>query len=107
MFKKEHLLRLATLVFLCPFVSLKAQFSSCVDDGSGNPVNHLGGNCNNAIITAVPFLRITPDARSAAMGDAGVAISPDANALHFNASKLAFAEEATGIAVTYTPWLRA
>jgi hypothetical protein len=52
---------------------------------SGDPKD-----CPNAIITAVPFLRIVPDARSAAMGDAGIAISADANAMHFNASKLAF-----------------
>ena len=107
MFKKEHLLLLATLALLLPIISLMAQPSSCLDDGTGNPVNPLGGNCNNAIITAVPFLRITPDARSAAIGDAGIAISPDANALHFNASKLAFAEQSTGISITYTPWLRA
>lgn len=63
--------------------------------------------CTNTIITSVPFLRITPDARSGAMGDAGIAISPDANAIHFNASKLAFAEKDLSISATYTPWLRA
>lgn len=107
MFKKEHLLRLATLAFLFPLVTLNAQLSSCLDDGAGNPVNPLGGACNNAIITAVPFLRIVPDARSGAMGDAGIALSPDANSIHANASKLVFAEKETGVAVTYTPWLRA
>lgn len=107
MLKKEHLLLLATLIFLWPLVSLEAQISNCVDDGAGNPVNPLGGACTNAIITAVPFLRIIPDARSGAMGDAGIALSPDANSLHFNASKLVFAEKETGVAVTYTPWLRA
>ena len=63
--------------------------------------------CTNTIITAVPFLRITPDARSGAMGDAGIAISPDANSIHFNASKLAFAEKDLSLSATYTPWLRA
>jgi len=63
--------------------------------------------CPNAIITAVPFLRIVSDARSGAMGDAGIAISPDANAMHFNQSKLAMAEEELGVSATYTPWLRA
>jgi len=107
MFQKEHLLRLATLALLLPIINLNAQLSTCLDDGSGNPVNALGGACNNAILTAVPFLRIVPDARSAAMGDAGIAIAPDANSLHFNASKLAFADQPTGVAITYTPWLRA
>lgn len=107
MLKKEHLLRLATLAFLLSLNTLNAQISNCVDDGNGNPINPLGGACTNAIVTAGPFLRIVPDARSAAMGDVGVALSPDANSLHFNASKLVFAEKATGVAVTYTPWLRA
>lgn len=105
MSKTQRLLLVATMVFLLPYSSLFAQL--CLDDGNGNPVNPAGGACLNSIQTAVPFLRITPDARSAAMGDAGIAISPDANALHFNASKLVFAKEQSGFAVTYTPWLRA
>ena len=60
----------------------------------------------NAINTAVPFLRIAPDARSGAMGDLGIALSPDANTMHWNAAKLAFADKDFGISVTYTPWLR-
>lgn len=60
----------------------------------------------NTIKTAAPFLLITPDARSGAMGDVGVAISPDANSLHSNSSKLAFMTKPTGISVSYTPWLR-
>jgi hypothetical protein len=41
-----------------------------------------------------------------ALGDAGVAMSPDANALHANASRLAFVEDNFSISATYTPWLR-
>jgi hypothetical protein len=33
----------------------------------------------NVVTTAVPFLRISADARAAGMGDLGVATSPDAN----------------------------
>ncbi len=61
----------------------------------------------NTITTAVPFLLIAPDARSGAMGDAGVATSPDANSIHWNPAKLAFAEKNIGFSVSYTPWLRA
>lgn len=64
------------------------------------------GKTLNSIYTAVPFLLITPDARSGAMGDAGVAISPDANSIFWNPAKLVFAEERTGFSVSYTPWLR-
>jgi hypothetical protein len=58
-----------------------------------------------AITTAVPFLAITPDARHAALGDAGVATSPDANAAYWNAGKLVFIENKYGGSVSYTPWL--
>jgi hypothetical protein len=63
-------------------------------------------DCPNAIISAVPFLRIVPDARSAALGDAGIGLSPDANSMHHNASKLAFIESDMGVAASYSPWLR-
>ena len=46
----------------------------------------------NTITTAVPFLMIAPDSRSGAMGDVGVALSPDANSLHWNPAKMAFSE---------------
>ncbi|MBX7095234.1 MAG: type IX secretion system outer membrane channel protein PorV [Flavobacteriales bacterium] len=60
----------------------------------------------NTITTAVPFLQIGPDSRSGAMGDAGVAISPDANAIHWNAAKLAFADNEMEFSMSYSPWLR-
>jgi hypothetical protein len=66
----------------------------------------LGGANLNTITTGVPFLMISPDARSGAMGDVGVAISPDANSLHWNAAKMVFADDNIGIAMNYTPWLR-
>ncbi len=70
------------------------------------PVVDSINNRPNVINTAVPFLRIAPDARSGAMGDAGLALSPDANAIFWNTAKIAFAEKQLGAAVTYTPWLR-
>lgn len=60
----------------------------------------------NTITTAVPFLMIAPDSRSGGMGDVGVAISPDANSIHWNASKLAFAEKELEVSLSYSPWLR-
>ncbi len=59
----------------------------------------------NAIMTAVPFLSIAPDARGGAMGDAGVSSTPDANSMHWNPAKLAFIEQDMGISVSYSPWL--
>lgn len=61
----------------------------------------------NTITTAVPFLMIAPDSRSGGMGDAGVALSADASAIHWNPAKLAFAENEFELALSYSPWLRA
>tara|TARA_B100000809_G_scaffold84376_1_gene82835 strand:+ start:5462 stop:6688 length:1227 start_codon:yes stop_codon:yes gene_type:complete len=61
----------------------------------------------NTITTAVPFLSIAPDSRAGALGDAGVASSPDANSMHWNIAKLAFIEKESGISISYSPWLRA
>lgn len=64
------------------------------------------GDQLNTITTAVPFLLISADSRAGGMGDAGVAISPDANAIHWNPSKLAFAENDGEFSMSYSPWLR-
>lgn len=60
----------------------------------------------NAIQTTVPFLTIAPDSRSGAMGDAGVATSPDLSSQHWNVSKYVFMEDRSGLALSYTPWLK-
>mgnify|MGYP000861008605 CR=1 FL=1 len=59
----------------------------------------------NPITTAVPFLRLATDARTAAMGDVAVATTPDANSLFYNGAKTVFNETKYGIGLTYTPWL--
>ena len=64
------------------------------------------GSNSSAIPTAVPFLNITPDSRSGAMGDAGVAITPDVNANYWNPSKLAFLDNDNNVSLSYSPWLR-
>ncbi len=61
----------------------------------------------NTITTSVPFLLIAPDSRAGALGDAGVASSPDANSMHWNPAKYAFVKKQTGISISYTPWLKA
>jgi hypothetical protein len=61
---------------------------------------------SNVITTPVDFLNISPDARSGAMGDAGVALSADVNSQYWNASKLVFLEQPTNFSLSYSPWLR-
>jgi hypothetical protein len=60
----------------------------------------------NVTTTAVPFLRISPDARAGGLGEEGIATSPDANSDFYNLSKTPFSEYKTGIGITYTPWLK-
>jgi len=63
-------------------------------------------NSLNVVTSAVPFLRISPDARAGGMGDLGVATTPDANSPFWNLAKTPFAKSRTSIAATYTPWLK-
>ena len=60
----------------------------------------------NVISTAVPFMIIAPEARSAGMGDAGVSTSPDVYSMHWNPAKYAFIEDDFSIGLGYSPWLR-
>jgi len=66
----------------------------------------LGGTTINPITTAVPFLLISPDSKAGAMGDVGAATEPDVSSIHWNGSKLAFADKKFGVGCTVTPWLR-
>ncbi|ANE51031.1 hypothetical protein SY85_11485 [Flavisolibacter tropicus] len=60
----------------------------------------------NVVTTAVPFLRISPDARAGGMGDLAIATSADASSSYFNLGKVPFNTIKGGINVTYTPWLK-
>lgn len=75
---------------------------------SGNTMlfSQSGSGQLNAIQTVVPFLTIAPDSRAGAMGDAGVATSPDVFSQHWNPAKFAFIDGSGGIGISYSPWLR-
>lgn len=91
---------LATLGMIVTVLS----FGQSEDDAQYRDL--LGQDRVNTITTAVPFLMIAPDARSGAMGDAGVASTPDANSMHWNPAKYAFIESDFGGSLSYNPWLR-
>jgi len=61
---------------------------------------------SRVISTAVPFLTISPDARSGGMGDVGVATTPDAYSMFWNPAKYAFIDKSFGFGIGYVPWLR-
>ena len=68
--------------------------------------NSLYSQSNSRVITTgVPFLLISPDARSAGMGELGVATSPDVFSQQWNPSKYVFADEGKKIGLSYTPYL--
>ena len=56
--------------------------------------------------TAVPFMLISPDARSGGMGNLSLAMSPEANDLFGNTAKLPYLNEDRGFLINYTPWLK-
>lgn len=60
----------------------------------------------NPIDHAVISQTIAPDARSAGMGDVGVATDPDVNSQYWNPAKYPFCISRAGVALNYTPWLR-
>jgi hypothetical protein len=75
--------------------------------GRSQSYKELAGQQGSRVITtAVPFMMIAPDARHGGMGESGVATSPDANSMHWNAAKYAFIEEDFGFSISYSPWLR-
>lgn len=91
MFKKTSSLYVA---FVSALV-IGAHFSSQAQDST-----------YRLVTSAVPFAAFTPDARSAGMGDAGAAISADANSVYWGAAKLVQADKNFGVSLSYTPWLR-
>lgn len=90
------MMRLIRLLFVLVVITLTAQTVFAQSTTSGA----------NTITTAVPFLSITPDSRAGAMGDAGVALSPDVNSQHWNPAKYVFMESDMGVGLAYSPWLR-
>ena len=60
----------------------------------------------NVITTAVPFVSISPDARGGAMGDCGVATTPDVYSMHYNPAKYVYLEDKFAGGLGYSPWLR-
>ena len=74
---------------------------------SGQVVGVNPDGSTRALTTALPFLLINPDSRGGGLGDAGVAISDNANSVFWNPAALSFTEKRYGFAVNYTPWLRA
>ncbi len=96
----KYLVKLAFSALSMVFVFGKTNAQGTIGNTQTN------GNEANNIITAVPFLLITPDARAGAMGDAGVAVAGDVNASSINPSKLAFLDKPYGFSVSYSPWLK-
>ena len=91
--------------FLLIAIILTSFYSNSSIAQSNN--NSINNSLTRVVNTAVPFLRIIPDARGGGMGDVGIATSVDPNTAFYNASKLAFARRKVGLALSYAPWLRA
>jgi len=91
----------ALSLFILTSTSLDTIAQSTVDETTTD-----GRSGSRLIQTGVPFLLIGPDSRAGAMGEAGVAVSSDANSIHWNPSKLAFTQGNGSISLSYSPWLQ-
>ena len=87
-------IRLSLLLLLA--ISVTKTFAQDTEPADGSRV----------ISTAVPFLTISPDARSGGMGDVGAATTPDAYSMYWNPAKYAFIDKTFGFGIGYVPWLR-
>jgi len=85
----------------CLIACVSSQTAQAQFDAQGRRINEY-----RVITTAVPFLGISPDARSAAIGDAGSALSADQNSVFWNPGKLATVKKDIGGSVSITPWLK-
>ena len=92
--------KLVLIIMAFGFSNLKAQINANEQDVMGRSGE------SNIISTAASFLLISPDSRAAGMGDASVATTPDINSQHWNPSKYVFETHRSGVAGSYTPWLR-
>jgi hypothetical protein len=91
-------------IFLLFYILLTVTYKNTYSQNNNQVIST--GQQLNAIQVTVPFLTITPDSRSGALGDAGVATSPDINSQHWNPAKYPFIKGDGGVSVSYTPWLR-
>lgn len=95
------------IVSCCTLLAVVLSLPAWAQPANSIGTGDLSGAGINAITTAVPFLRINPDSRAGAMGDATVATEPDVNsAIYGNQAKLAFLKEDYGFSMAYTPWLQ-
>ncbi len=95
--------RLIKTLCFCFFLSfLTNSFGQTPTDSLNTNGSRFYGN---PIQTAVPFLRINPEARAGGMGDTGLATKPDATSVQWNSAKIPFAKKPIGINLAYTPWL--
>ncbi len=87
---KLHYIQVYTLVLLCCCITKARAQNTAI----------------NMTTTAVPFLRISPDARAGGMADMGIATTADAYSSFHNLSKTVFAAKPSAIGASYTPWMR-
>jgi len=95
------LLKRTFAFFSCCLIALPALMAQVSSNTTGGQI------VNQTITTAVPFLRINPDARAGGMGDIGIATPVDANGIYANPAKMGFIDHDYGFAMSFSPWLKA
>ncbi len=96
--------RILLLITVLGCTGLPALTAFAAPASGGTSINSLK---INTVTTAVPFLRIDPDARAGGMGDVGIASPTDGNGMTMNPAKMAFIDKDFGFALSFSPWLKA
>lgn len=84
-FRIEYMVRVSRFSLLLAVFSFLTAFTALYAQGGADDVKHKFAPIN----TAIPSLSIAPDARGGAMGDNGVATTPDVNSQYWNPAKYA------------------
>ena len=87
------------VITLIAFASLNLTYGQDAVQIIPNP------NDSRVITTGLPFMLVAPDARSASLGDMGVATSVDGFSQQWNPAKYAFSEAKSGLSLSFTPYL--
>lgn len=102
---KHKILVAFAAIFGIGFGFPHSAFAQKPDVVGGNTGSLVLSQEGGAITTAVPFLLVSPDARSGGLADIGAASAPDANSQHWNAAKYPYLSDDLALSLTYSPWL--
>ena len=92
------------LIYVGFYLNVHHTSAQCLErwPNSGIFITSDNQRCHNVLDYNLPYLSFPVDARSAAQGFVGVALSPDVNSIRHNTAKLTFSDSIAGIGITHS-----